>query len=83
MVLIEQAVEERLLCRTPDLPKLERSDGSQAGMDRCGIHARMDRLATLFRTFAQGIGHNKPHRRQFDMACPMQLQHETPTHHVA
>jgi hypothetical protein len=37
MVLIERAVEERFLCRTPDLPKLDQLDSRDAMLWRFGL----------------------------------------------
>jgi hypothetical protein len=62
VVLLQQAIEQRLFRHAPYLVKLQRLDFAQLDPQRPRIHANHSGLAAL----GQRITRNLPHRRQLD-----------------
>ena len=77
--MLQQAVEQGLIRRAPDLPELQRPELGQARVQRSLIHLHHRRRVALDHRVAR----HKTHRRQLDQAFAVQHQHHRATDHIA
>ena len=79
VVLLKQAVEQRLFCGASHGAELERPDLGQTAAQRRGVHLHQGRSFA----FHQRVRHGPPNGRQFDHSGPVQVQHQPAAHHGA
>jgi len=80
MVRFHQTAEEFLLWRPAHLPHLHRPQLRHPGLDRLPAFFGQRSWPAALR---QRIGHDPPHRRQFNPARAVQGQHHAPADHAA
>jgi hypothetical protein len=79
MMVLDQAVEDRLIPRASDLLKVQGPKLAQRPVEGRGIHQHWGGL----RAPRQRIGRSKANARQLDLPRPVQHQQQAPADHIA
>src|SRR5947208_7677232 len=83
VILLEQAVEQRLLRRTPHGAELQRRQCTQRHHERSGVDLQGRRFLSPGLVSSRGVETELPRRRQRDVSSPVETQQQPAADHVA